>query len=215
MSKPRDPVDTTCTSCAAAESIFMMEPLPNCFSIWARAACRALALASSMTFPSLTIGLSLILNVAADAGAAPPGRRNRNKKSAPCRPSHVSDRGVLRRLNARPRQRLTCRFIQFRGKSNPLRRIKGLRAQDGRRCRRNLGAQADRNPPRPESLLECFEAPGDRPSALLAPAVPGDPIVEDAVPVASDHRAAAARAVGRPALGVVDVARIHIAQTVP
>src|SRR5258708_36303870 len=33
----------------------MMEPLPNCFSICARAACRALALASSMTFPSLTI----------------------------------------------------------------------------------------------------------------------------------------------------------------
>src|SRR2546427_5745637 len=169
MSKPREPVDTTCTSCAAAESIFMMEPLPNCFSIWARAACRALALASSMTFPSLTIGLSLILNVAADAGAAPPGRRNRNKKSAPCRPSHVSDRGVLRRLNARQRQRLTCSFIQFPRKSNPLSRIKGLRAQDGCRCRGTLGpagAQADRNPPRPESFLERFEAPGDRPSAL-------------------------------------------------
>src|SRR6266446_1928662 len=70
MSSPSDPVDTTCTSCAAWESIFMMEPLPNCFSICARAACRALALPSSMTFPSLTMGLSLILNVAADAGAA-------------------------------------------------------------------------------------------------------------------------------------------------
>src|SRR6267143_5550768 len=196
MSRPSDPVDITCTSCAAAESIFMMEPLPNCFSICARAACSALALASSMTFPSLTIGLSLILNVAADAGAAPPGRRNRNKKSAPCRPSHVSDRGGASPLETRgQRQRLTCSFIQFPRKSNPLRRIKGLRAQDGRRCRGTLGrggAQADRNPPRPESLLERFEAPGDRPSALLAPAVPGDPIVEDAVPVASDHCAAAA-----------------------
>src|SRR5882672_1752555 len=55
MSRPSDPVDITCTSCTAAESIFMMEPLPNCFSICARAACSALALASSMTFPSLTI----------------------------------------------------------------------------------------------------------------------------------------------------------------
>src|SRR6266571_1894912 len=63
MSSPSDPVDTTCTSCAAWESIFMMEPLPNCFSICARAACRALALPSSMTFPSLTMGLSLILTL--------------------------------------------------------------------------------------------------------------------------------------------------------
>src|SRR6266571_1689826 len=61
MSSPSDPVDTTCTS---------------------------LALPSSMTFPSLTMGLSLILNVAADAGAAstsPVDRRNRNKKLPPCR----------------------------------------------------------------------------------------------------------------------------------
>src|SRR2546430_11298276 len=61
-------------------------------------------------------------------------------------------------------------------------------------------SQSHRYPLRPEGFLEELEAPGDRPSALLAPAIFGDAIVEDAVPVASDHGAAAARAVSRSAL---------------
>src|SRR3712207_7270239 len=32
-SRPSEPVETTCTSLAASASIFMMEPLPYCFSI--------------------------------------------------------------------------------------------------------------------------------------------------------------------------------------
>ena len=76
MSRPSDPVDITWTSCTAAESIFMMEPLPNCFSICARAACSALALASSMTFPSLTI---LIISY---IGALEAGARRRHLSPA-------------------------------------------------------------------------------------------------------------------------------------
>src|SRR3972149_8202634 len=55
MPSPSDPVETTCTSGTACESILMMEPLPNCFSIWASAAARALDLLSSMSL-SLFVG---------------------------------------------------------------------------------------------------------------------------------------------------------------
>jgi hypothetical protein len=44
MSKPSDPVDTTSMSLATSPSARRMtEPLPNCFSIWARAALSAFA----------------------------------------------------------------------------------------------------------------------------------------------------------------------------
>ena len=45
MSKPRDPVDTTWISWAiSASPSRMIEPLPNCFSICARAAVKAFCL---------------------------------------------------------------------------------------------------------------------------------------------------------------------------
>src|SRR5258708_8220890 len=209
MSRPSDPVETTWMPCRAWESIFMMEPLPNCFSIWARAACSALALPSSMTFPSLTIGLSLILNVAADVGAAPRGRRNRNKISASLSPPHVSHRGCFAARTRGRRRRLTWIFIQYWRNCKPHITIKDLRLQLGL----DRG-EAHRNPPRPEGLLELLEAPGDRRPAFLAPSVLGDFVAEDAVPVARDHCAAAPRAVGRAAFRVVHVACIHVAQAV-
>src|SRR6267154_738998 len=76
-------------------------------------------------------------------------------------------------------------------------------------------SQSHRYPPRPEGLLEFLEAAGDTRTALRASAVLGNPVVEDSVPVASDHCASAARAVSRAAFGVVDVACIHMAQAVP
>src|SRR5678809_94945 len=49
MSSPSDPVDTTVRSFWIWDSpIFMIEPLPNCFSICASAAASALPLLSSM-----------------------------------------------------------------------------------------------------------------------------------------------------------------------
>src|SRR5487761_2197345 len=49
MSRPSEPVETTCTSSwIASESMRMMEPLPNCFSICASAAASAFVLLSSM-----------------------------------------------------------------------------------------------------------------------------------------------------------------------
>src|SRR6267154_4011111 len=209
MSRPSEPVETTWMPCKAWESIFMMEPLPNCFSIWARAACNALALPSSMTFPSLTIGLSLILNVAADAGAPPPGRRNRNKNPAFSSPRTSAFAGCFAAGTRSRSRRLTWIFIQYWGNCKPHITIKDLRSQLGL----DRG-EAHRNPPRPEGLLELLEAPGDRRPAFLALSVLGEFVAEDAVPVARDHRAAAARAVGRAAFRVVDVARIHVAQAV-
>src|SRR5207253_10639973 len=51
MSSPSDPVDTTCRSFWTwASPIFMIEPLPNCFSICASAATSALLLLSSIAF---------------------------------------------------------------------------------------------------------------------------------------------------------------------
>src|SRR6185312_2450440 len=48
MSRPSEPVDTTCRSFWTwASPIFMIEPLPNCFSIWANAAASALVFWSS------------------------------------------------------------------------------------------------------------------------------------------------------------------------
>src|SRR6266446_1001290 len=72
-----------------------------------------------------------------------------------------------------------------------------------------------RNPPRPEGFPERFEASRDRPAALLAPALSGDAVVEDAVPIPGDHGIAAVRAVGAAPFGIVHVACIHIAQAVP
>src|SRR5471032_371253 len=44
MSRPSEPVDTTwMSSITSPAPRRMIEPLPNCFSIWARAACKALA----------------------------------------------------------------------------------------------------------------------------------------------------------------------------
>src|SRR5712691_9226591 len=196
MSRPSDPVETTWMSCRAWESIFMMEPLPNCFSIWARAACRALALASSMTFPLLTIGLSLILNVAADAGAASTGAAQPKRGTCFSSPHTSAIVGCFAGSTLGRNGRLTWIFIQFLRNCKPYITIKGLRSNLAR-----SGGEADRNPPRPKGFLEPLEAPGDLPSTFLAPAVLGELVSEDAVPVASDHRAAAARAVGRPALG--------------
>jgi hypothetical protein len=49
MSSPSEPVGTAWMSWdTSASPSFMIEPLPNCFSIWDRAACRALRLLSSM-----------------------------------------------------------------------------------------------------------------------------------------------------------------------
>src|SRR3954466_14619762 len=48
-SRPSDPVDTTSMSLIASASIFMIEPLPNCFSIWESAAANALDLLSSIS----------------------------------------------------------------------------------------------------------------------------------------------------------------------
>src|SRR6476661_5363357 len=49
MSRPREPVETTwMPRSTSASPIFMIEPLPNCFSICERAAARALALFSSI-----------------------------------------------------------------------------------------------------------------------------------------------------------------------
>src|SRR5712664_3673622 len=110
MSRPSEPVETTWMPCRAWESIFMMEPLPNCFSILARAACNALALPSSMTFPSLTIGLSLILKRCS-------GRRRRTTRAAQPKQDIclldaplVSQPGVLRRSNARLKQTVDLDF---------------------------------------------------------------------------------------------------------
>src|SRR5207302_10251051 len=50
-SRPSAPVETTCTSFAASASSFMIEPLPNCFSIWDSAAANALDLLSSIGVP--------------------------------------------------------------------------------------------------------------------------------------------------------------------
>src|SRR4051812_11728941 len=51
MSRPSEPVDTTCRSFWICDSpIFMIEPLPNCFSICCRAAVSALPLLSSIGF---------------------------------------------------------------------------------------------------------------------------------------------------------------------
>src|SRR5438477_6396525 len=48
MSSPSEPVETTCRSFWTwASPIFMIEPLPNCFSIWANAAASALLFWSS------------------------------------------------------------------------------------------------------------------------------------------------------------------------
>src|SRR4029450_11456013 len=44
MSRPSEPVETTWISSMASPSPRrMIDPLPNCFSIWASAACRAFA----------------------------------------------------------------------------------------------------------------------------------------------------------------------------
>src|SRR5712692_2393092 len=213
MSSPSDPVDTTCTSCAAWESIFMMEPLPNCFSICARAACRALALPSSITFPSLTIGLSLILNVAADAGAASTShvdRRNRNKKTAfLVAPSRQPSRG------ASPLERAAETAVDLDFYTVPEEMQAPQENQGVASGLKRNGGEANRNAAGTEGLREPFEAPGDRSAAGFAPAVVGDPVVEDAVPVARDCSVAAVRAVGAAALGVVHVACIHVAQAVP
>src|SRR5438045_5849910 len=51
MSRPSEPVDTTSMSLMASASIFMIEPLPNCFSICDSAAANALDLLSSIAVP--------------------------------------------------------------------------------------------------------------------------------------------------------------------
>src|SRR6266849_10092337 len=127
MSRPSEPVETTWMSCRAWESIFMMEPLPNCFSIWARAACRALALASSMTFPSLTIGLSLIINVAADACAASIRAAQPKRGTCPLVAPHVSFRGVFRRYNVRAEQTVDLGFYTVSEKLQALKSNQRLR----------------------------------------------------------------------------------------
>src|SRR5216684_5895173 len=142
MSRPNDPVETTWMPCRAWESIFMMEPLPNCFSIWARAACSALALPSSMTFPSLTIGLSLILNVAADAGAAP--TRAAQPKQRNCllvAPSRQPSR-VLRRSNARSKQTVDLDFYTVLEKLQAPYNNQGLAAAARARPRRGAPESA-------------------------------------------------------------------------
>src|SRR6185437_410081 len=63
MSSPREPVDTTSMARSTSWApIFMIEPLPNCFSIWERAACRALALFSSILGASAAV-LEMTLSI--------------------------------------------------------------------------------------------------------------------------------------------------------
>ncbi len=51
MSRPSEPVETTSMSLEIGDSPRrMIEPLPNCFSIWDSAADRALLLFSSIFF---------------------------------------------------------------------------------------------------------------------------------------------------------------------
>ncbi len=62
MSRPSEPVETTSMSSITSPSpSFMIEPLPNCFSIWASAACRALAFSvfSALTGASTRISLKI------------------------------------------------------------------------------------------------------------------------------------------------------------
>src|SRR5215831_12323483 len=62
MSSPSEPVDTTDKSlCTWASPIFMIEPLPNCFSIWASAAASALLLLSSIEFIPLDLTKLMLL----------------------------------------------------------------------------------------------------------------------------------------------------------
>ncbi len=68
MSRPSEPVDTTERSLAIwASPIFMIEPLPNCFSICASAAVRALLFWSSIGESS---GMSVISGVSPGGLAA-------------------------------------------------------------------------------------------------------------------------------------------------
>src|SRR5688572_12575144 len=60
MSSPSEPVETTCRSFWICDSpIFMIEPLPNCFSICASAAVRALVFWSSIEVWSRGMALEL------------------------------------------------------------------------------------------------------------------------------------------------------------
>src|SRR5262245_22383768 len=60
-SSPSDPVDTTLMSFDTSDSPSrMIEPLPNCFSIWDRAAASALALLSSMLSGFPLVGFAIL-----------------------------------------------------------------------------------------------------------------------------------------------------------
>src|SRR5436309_5428739 len=62
MSRPSEPVETTDRSlCTRASPIFMIEPLPNCFSICAKAALSALLLLSSIAFIPLDLAKPALL----------------------------------------------------------------------------------------------------------------------------------------------------------
>src|SRR5579862_8177391 len=70
MSRPSEPVETTDRSfCTWASPIFMMEPLPNCFSICASAAASALFLLSSIAFIPLDLPAATLLMVALAVGS--------------------------------------------------------------------------------------------------------------------------------------------------
>src|SRR4051812_4628100 len=57
MSSPSDPVEITCRSFWICDSpIFMIEPLPNCFSICCSAAVKALLFSLSICFPGVEGG---------------------------------------------------------------------------------------------------------------------------------------------------------------
>ena len=74
MSRPSEPVETTCRSFWIWESpIFMIEPLPNCFSIWASAAASALDFWSSMELSRGMIGISGVSPGGLAAGKAGDG----------------------------------------------------------------------------------------------------------------------------------------------
>jgi hypothetical protein len=62
--------DSKSKALAAASSIFMIEPLPNCFSIWESAAANALDLLSSISVVLANISF-LSASTAAQAGPTP------------------------------------------------------------------------------------------------------------------------------------------------
>src|SRR5690348_15468537 len=108
MSRPSEPVETTSMPFSTSLSpIFMIEPLPNCFSIWESAACRAFALFSSILgisefalLMTLSIGLSHLSSVGRfSPGLARTAHESRHHTENLQAPARANDRvGFVRGL---------------------------------------------------------------------------------------------------------------------